>query len=322
VKKTSVCDLLGIEYPILQGGMLWLADAGLAAAVSNAGGLGVISPLAGARPHGDATENLAFQISRIRELTTKPFGVNLPLDLRDLGLLLDLLLTEQVGAAVTAAGDPGLYTELLKSRGIKVLHVVSNVRQAKKAQAAGVDGVIAQGVEAAARNGMDETPLFSLVPQVVDAVGIPVIAAGGIVDARGAVAAMALGARGIQMGTRFLMTRECIAHPAYKNAILEAKDANTAIFLRRLIPSRSLKNTVFAQSLAALEETGASVDELKGFLGHAASRKAGLEGDLESGEAYCGASAGLIQDIVSVGEVISRVVGGWDAVIRDLTSDH
>jgi enoyl-[acyl-carrier protein] reductase II len=306
----------------LQGGMLWLADAGLAAAVSNAGGLGVISPLAGAKPHGDALENLALQIKRIRELTVKPFGVNLPLDLRDLGLLIDLVLTEHVNVAVTAAGDPGLYTELLKSAGVRVLHVVSSVRQAIKAQSAGVDAVIAEGVEAAARNGLDETPLFSLVPQIADAVTIPVIAAGGIVDARGAVAAMALGAQGIQMGTRFLMTRECIAHPAYKEAILEAKDADTMISLRRLIPSRSLKNTAFAQSLAALEEAGASADELKDFLGHAASRKAGLEGDLENGEAYCGASAGLIRDIPSVGEIIARMVDQWDAVFRELALDH
>ncbi len=297
-----------------------MADAGLAAAVSNAGGLGVISPLAGARPHGDAVENLALQINRIRELTVNPFGVNLPLDLRDLGLLIDLVLTEHAPVVVTAAGDPGMYTALLKSAGARVLHVVSSVRQAIKAQSAGVDAVIAAGVEAGARNGLDETPLFSLVPLVADAVALPVIAAGGIVDARGAVAAMALGAQGIQMGTRFLMTRECIAHPAYKKAILEAKDAETTISLRRLIPSRSLKNTLFAQSLAALEEAGASVEELKNFLGHAASRKAGLEGDLENGEAYCGASAGLIRDIPSVKETIARMVDRWDAVIRDLAS--
>ena len=302
--------------------MLWLADAGLAAAISNAGGLGVISPLAGADPHGDAAQNLALQINRIRHLTTKPFGVNLPLDLRDLGLLMDLVLTQQVGVVVTAAGDPGLYTDVMKSRGAIVLHVVSNVRQAIKAQAAGVDAVIAEGVEAAARNGVDEIPLFSLIPQIVEAVEIPVIAAGGIVDARGAVAAMALGAAGIQMGTRFLMSAECIAHPAYKEAILKAKDADTAIFLRRLIPSRSLKNTLFSQSLAALEADGASADTLKDFIGHAASRKAGLDGDLESGEAYCGASSGLISDIPTVEEIIRRIAGRWGEIVRGLEPDR
>jgi enoyl-[acyl-carrier protein] reductase II len=302
--------------------MLWLADAELAAAVSNAGGLGVISPLAGAEPHADAVDNLAFQIRKIRELTSKPFGVNLPLDLRDLGLLIDLMLAEKIPIVVTAAGDPGLYTDVLQSAGTRVLHVVGNVRQARKARAAGVNAVIAEGVEAAARNGLDELPLFSLIPQVVDAVDIPVIAAGGIVDARGAVAALALGAKGIQMGTRFLMTRECMAHPDYKNAILKAGDTDTAIFLRRMIPSRSLKHTPFSISLAALEETGATPQELRQFLGHAASRRSGLEGDLETGEAYCGASAGLISEILTVKEVIDGIVSCFDAVVRGLVNKN
>jgi enoyl-[acyl-carrier protein] reductase II len=318
MKKTRVAQILGIEYPILQGGMLWLADAGLAAAVSNAGGLGVISPMAGMEAHGEPADNLKDQIEKAKGLTEKPFGVNIPIDLRDCGLLMDLILTQEVQVVVTAAGDPRLYTELLQSQDTKVLHVLSSVRHAKAAESAGVDAIIVEGVEAAARNGFDELPLFSLIPQVVDAVGIPVIAAGGIVDSRGVVAAMALGAEGIQLGTRFVVVKENIASQKYKDAIIAAKDTDTVITCRQLIPSRSLKTTEFTQALLALEEGGATADELRDFIGHAASRTGGLEGDLENGEAYCGSSAGLIHEILEAGEVVRRLVNGCQEVIDSL----
>jgi len=183
----------------------------------------------------------------------------------------------------------------------------------------GVDGVIVEGVEAAARNGFDEIPLFSLIPQIADAVNIPVVAAGGIVDSRGVAAAMALGADGVQLGTRFVATHECIANQIYKNAIVDAEDTDTVITLRKLIPSRSLKNTAFTQSLLALEEAGATGKELREFMGHAASRRAGLDGDLDNGEAYCGSSAGLIHDIAPVAEVIKRLVEGYDRIVETLT---
>jgi enoyl-[acyl-carrier protein] reductase II len=310
--------LLDIEYPILQGGMLWLADAGLAAAVSNAGGLGVISPMAGMDPHGDPIENLALQIEKAKELTQKSFGVNIPLDLRDCGLIIDLILAQEVPVVITAAGDPRLYTELLQSNKAKVFHVVSSVKHAKVAESAGVDALIAEGVEAAARNGLDELPLFSLIPQVADAVGIPVIAAGGIADSRGMAAAFALGAEGVQLGTRFVAAKECIAHQKYKEAIVQAGDTDTVITCRQIIPSRSLKTTEFTQVLLGMEEAGASVDELREFLGHAASRRAGLEGDLDNGEAYCGSSAGLITEIIGAGEVVQRLVEGYDKVVKRL----
>ncbi len=318
MKKTRISQILGIEYPILQGGMLWLADAGLAAAVSNAGGLGVISPMAGMEPHGEPVDNLKDQIEKAKGLTKKPFGVNIPLDLRDCGLLMELILSQQVQVVVTAAGDPRLYTELLQSQDTKVLHVLSSVRHAKAAESAGVDAIIVEGVEAAARNGFDELPLFSLIPQVVDAVGIPVIAAGGIVDSRGVVAAMALGAEGVQLGTRFVVVKENIASQKYKDAIIAAKDTDTVITCRQLIPSRSLKTTEFTQALLALEEGGATADELRDFIGHAASRTGGLEGDLENGEAYCGSSAGLIHEILGAGEVVRRLVNGCQEVIDSL----
>lgn len=318
MKKTRICEVLNIQYPILQGGMLWIADAGLAAAVSNAGGLGVISPMAGMKPHGNPVKNLDKEITKAKKLTDRPFGVNVPLDLRDCDLIMNVIIEQQVPVVITAAGDPSVYTELLKSVGANVIHVVSSVKHAKSAEKAGVDAVVCEGVEAAARNGFDELPLFSLVPQAADAVKIPIIAAGGIADGRGVVAAFALGAEGVQMGTRFVAVKESIAHRHYKDAIVAAGDTDTIITLRPLIPSRSLKNTEFTQTLIAMEQSGASVEELREFLGHAASRRAGLEGDLDSGEAYCGSSAGLIHEILTAGEVIKNLVEGYPAVLRKL----
>jgi enoyl-[acyl-carrier protein] reductase II len=318
MKKTRVCELLGIQYPILQGGMLWLADAGLAAAVSNAGGLGVISPMAGMKPRGNPVKNLNAEIIKAKKLTDKPFGVNIPLDLRDCGLIMAVILEHEVPVVITAAGDPRLYTELLQSAQIRVVHVVSSVRHARAAEKAGVDAVVVEGVEAAARNGFDEIPLFSLIPQVADAVKIPVIAAGGIADARGVAAAFALGAEGVQLGTRFVAVRENIAHQNYKDAIVDAGDTDTVITLRPLIPSRSLKNTEFSQVLLGMEQSGASAEEIREFMGHAASRRAGLEGDLHNGEAYCGSSAGLIHEILCVEDVFQRLVDGYPDVVKEL----
>ncbi len=271
MKRTRVCDLLGIDYPILQGGMLWLAAAELAAAVSNAGGLGIVSSHAGMEKHGDPVENLRLQITKIRDLTEKPFGINILLDLQQSGTLIDLILRENVSIVVTAAGDPHLFTEVLCHEGIKVLHVVSSVKQAQSAESSGVHAVIAEGMEAGAHLGFDEIPLFSLIPQVADAVSIPVIAAGGIADARGLVAAFALGAEGVQIGTRFVAVEESVAHPRYKQAILDAKDTDTVITSRRLLPTRSLK-TEFSRKLLDLEASGTSAEDLRSFLGYGRPR--------------------------------------------------
>lgn len=315
MKGMRVCDLLSIPYPLLQGGMLWLADAGLAAAVSNAGGLGVISPLAGMEPHGDRIKNLQTQLHRVRELTTKPFGVNIPLDLPQSGELIDTILQEKVGVVITAAGDPRQYTELLRQEGTRVLQVVSSVKQAQIAASASVDGIIVEGVEAAGHNGFDEMPLFSLLPQVVDAVTLPVIAAGGIADARGWVAATVLGADGVQLGTRFVATEECIASPKYKQAIIEAMDTDTIITCRRLLPTRALK-TEFSRRLLELEKGGASAEALRDFLGYSRARRGQLEGDFAEGEAYCGAAAGLIKEILPAAEVIRRLVQGYQEILH------
>ncbi len=251
----DICNLLGIRYPILQGGMLWIANAELAAAVSNAGALGTVSPCAGMKEDGDPFENLQLQIRQTRQLTNKPFAVNIPLDLPSSGLLISHLLDEDVKIAVTAAGSPGLFTELLHSSGICVMHVISSVSQARFAETCGVDAVIAEGVEAGGRIGRDELPLFSLLPQVADAVSIPVIAAGGIVDGRGMAAAFALGADGVQLGTRFIATEECIAHTNYKKAILRAGDTDTIVAGRQLLPARRLKSA-FSLKLSDLRKIG------------------------------------------------------------------
>ncbi len=318
MKRTRLCDILGVEYPIIQGGMLWLATAELAAAVSNAGALGVISPYAGMEKDGDPSENLKFQIETARNLTEKPFGINIPLDLRQSGILVDVSIKEKVRIVITSAGNPGLYTELLHQEGVKVLHVVSSVRHAHIAESGKVEALIVEGVEAAAHIGFDELPLFSLIPQVADAVSIPVIAAGGIVDSRGVVAAFALGAEGVQLGTRFVVVEENIANPKYKQAIIEAKDTDTVITCRKLLPTRSLK-TEFSLRLLEIEELGASADDIRNFLGYGRARKAQLEGDMINGEAYCGASAGLIKESIPTSQVIQRLVMGYQEVIKNIS---
>ena len=317
MKHTRVCELLNSRYPIVQGGMLWLATAELAAAVSAAGALGVISPLAGMSKAGDPQKNLQNQIHMMKRLTDMPFGVNIPLDLAYAGDLMDVTLREDVKIVITAAGNPAAFTAVLKAAGITVLHVISSVKQARKAETCQVDGLIVEGFEAAAHNGADELPLFALVPQVVDAVALPVIAAGGIVDARGVAAALALGAEGVQLGTRFVAVEENPAHPGYKQAIIDAADTDTLITCRRIVPTRSLK-TDFTLALRELERSGATAQQLVDFIGYRTNRDAQIEGDLQRGEAYCGASAGLIKEVLPAREVIRQLVEGYAAVIQSL----
>jgi len=283
--------------------MLWIADASLAAAVCNAGALGTISPYAGMPESGDPLENLRYQLRRTKQLTNKPFAINVPLDLPNSGLLINLAMEEMAGIVVTAAGSPAVYTELLKSSGIQVIHVISSVSQAKHAQSCGVDCVIAAGFEAGGRIGRDEIPLFALVPQVVDAISIPVIAAGGIVDTHGMSEAMALGAEGVQLGTRFIAVSECIAHANYKRAIIEAGDTDTIVAGRALGPARRLLSP-FSLKLLNMEKEGVSPEVIRGFANQGRTRKAQIAGDLTNGDFLAGASAGLIRSIVPAAEVI------------------
>jgi enoyl-[acyl-carrier protein] reductase II len=307
--KNRICELLQIKHPILQGGMLRLADAELAAAVSDAGALGILSPYAGMEESGDPPENLRCQIRKMRELTKASFGVNVPLDLPMSGLLINVLLEEHVPVAVTAAGSPKLYSDLLHSEGILVLHVVSSVAHAKSAESCKADAVIAEGAEAAGHIGRDELSLASLIPQVVDAVSVPVIAAGGIADGRGMAAALALGADAVQLGTRFIATEECRAHGNYKSAIVKARAEDTIVTRRSTIPMRSLKNE-FTLKLAEMEKAGASADSIQDFIGRGRARRAQIEGDLANGDAYAGSSAGLVREILPAAVVVENLVKG------------
>lgn len=317
MKETRVCSLLGIKYPIIQGGMTWIANAELAAAVSEAGGLGTISPNAGMRVEDNVELNLRSQIRMARELTSKPFAVNIVVLIPEIAALVDVLINEGVPVVTTSAGNPRLYTNRLKEAGIKVLHVVSSVRQAQVAEDSGVDAVIAEGFEAGGHNGFDELTTMVLVPQVADAVDIPVIAAGGIADGRGLAAAFALGAEGVQMGTRFIATAECNAHPDFKRKIVESLDTGTMITGRALSPTRTLRNE-FAAKVSALDRHGTTADELLAFIGMGRSRMGQLEGNVEDGELYCGEVSGMIRDIAPAGDIIKEIVAGYDRVVTGL----
>jgi enoyl-[acyl-carrier protein] reductase II len=301
--------------------MLWIASAELAAAVSNAGALGVVSALAGMEKEGDPAGNFRAQLTKVKQLTTRPFGANILLELDYADALIKAALTEKVKIVITAAGSPDRFTGVLKKEGITVLHVVSSVKQARKAEFSGVDAVIAEGIEAGAHNGADELPLFALVPQVADAVSIPVIAAGGIADARGLVAAFALGADGVQLGTRFVAVDENPAHKNYKQAIVDARDTDTVITTRSLVPTRSLK-TKFTSTILELERSGATAGDIREFIGYRSNRTAQVEGNLNGGEAYCGASAGLIKDILPAGDVVRQLVEGYEHVLRRLSNGN
>ncbi len=317
MKKTKLCELLGIDYPIIQGGMNWIANAELAAAVSNAGALGIVSPTAGMRLEDDMEENLRSHIRKAKSLTEKPFAVNFPLQTPDVEKLIDAAIEEGVKVVTTSAGNPALYTAYLKEAGVKVLHVVASVRHAQGAERHGVDAVIAEGYEAGGHNGFDGLSTFVLVPQVVDAVSVPVVAAGGIADARGLVAALALGAEGVQIGTRFVATHECAAHQNFKDEVVKAIDTGTVITGRKLGPTRGLKND-FTAKMLAIESTGASPEELLVLIGLGRSRLGELEGNVADGELYCGSIAGMVKDIVGAGDVVRSIVEGYDSVVAAL----
>ncbi len=320
MRKTRICELLGIEYPIIQGAMNWVANGELAAAVSEAGGLGIIGRNAAWNGKGDWLENLRKQIRTAKERTSKPFGVNLiVLDPRAHEAV-ELVAAEKVPVVSTSAGNPAVHTSRLKDKGVKVLHVVASCRHAVGAEKAGVDAVVAEGYEAGGHNGMDELPTFVLVPQVVDAVKVPVVAAGGIAAARGFVAALTLGAEGVQMGTRFIATTECCANSAFKQAVLDALDTSTIITGRSIGPTRGIKNA-FTTKLTEMEFSGAKPSELEEFIGLGRSPAGQLKGDLEQGELYCGAIAGMVKEIVSAGEVVRSIVEGADSLVARLCED-
>lgn len=298
---TSLCDLLQIKYPVIQGGMAWISDANLAAAVSNAGGLGVIAG-------GSAEKHIVSkQVDQIKQLTDKPYALNIMLLSPHAGDIIDLAIEKKVPVVITGAGSPGQYIDRLKAAGIKVLPVVPSVALAKRMEGLGVDGIIVEGTEAGGHVG--ELTTMALVPQVVDAVSLPVVAAGGIADGRGVAAAFMLGAIGVQVGTRFLVATECTVHRAYKEMVLDAKDTSSVITGRSTgHPVRILKNKLYRQ-YSALEKSGASVEEIEA-LGAGALRKAAVLGDVTFGSVMAGQVAGLVQKEESCQAIIEDLVEG------------
>jgi enoyl-[acyl-carrier protein] reductase II len=309
--ETRITRLFGIGYPIIQAGMVWTSGHRLAAAAANAGALGLIG--AGSMK----PELLAEHIRDCRAATDRPFGVNIPLIRGDVERLIATTLEEGVRIVFTSAGNPALHIDRFKSAGVTVVHVVASVRHALKAESVGVDAVVAEGFEAGGHNGFDEITTLCLVPQVVDAVRIPVIAAGGIADGRGMAAALALGADGVQVGTRFAATHESSSHPAYKQAVVDATDSATLLTLKKVTPVRLIKND-FALRAQEAEAAGATAEELRELLGAKRERLGIFEGDTAEGELEAGQSAGLVREVIGAGEVVRRMIGELDAAIARL----
>lgn len=296
---TELCDMLGIKYPIIQGGMAWVATAELAAAVSDAGGLGLIG--AGGAP----PEIVRNEVHKARSLTSKPFGVNVYFMSPFAEQVIDMLVEERVPVVTTGAGNPGRFVPRLKEAGIKVLALVASVNLAKRLERAGVDGLVAEGMECGGHIG--DIATMPLVPQIVDAVDIPVVAAGGIADGRGLIAALALGAVGIQMGTRFICASECVVHSNYKQAVIDARDRDTVVTGRSTgHPVRVIQNKL-ARAFAEAEARGASVEELEA-LGSGTLRAAAVDGDVENGSVMAGQIAALVSKVEPAGDIIRDVI--------------
>lgn len=305
MKTSRITELLNIEYPIIQGGMAWISDATLAAAVSEAGGLGIISGVGN-------TEDVRAEIRKTKSLTKKPFGINIMLMRDNVDEIAKLVCDEQVAVVTTGAGSPGKYIEDWKKHNVKVIPVVPSVAIAKRMEKFGADAVIVEGMEAGGHIGQLTT--MSLVPQVVDAVDIPVIAAGGIGDGRGIAASLMLGACGVQMGTRFLVSKECKVHENYKDRVLNAKDIDTEVTgTSTSHPVRVLRNKLTREYIK-LEKTNADPEEIEA-LGKGALRKAVVDGDVNNGSVMAGQIAGLVSKKQSCKEIINELIGELDSVL-------
>ncbi len=304
--KTDICNLLNIEYPIIQGGMAWISDAHLASAVSNAGGLGVIAG-------GNAERHIVeAQIDKIKTMTTKPYALNVMLLSPFADDIIDLAIEKSVPIVITGAGSPGKYVDRLKEAGIKIIPVVASVALARRMESLGVDALIAEGTEAGGHIG--ELTTMALVPQVIDAVSIPVVAAGGIADGRGAAAAFMLGAKGIQVGTRFLVAHECTVHPAYKEMVIDAKDTSAVVTGRSTgHPVRILKNKLYRQ-YSEMEKKNAPMDEIEA-LGAGSLKKAAVDGDMQFGSVMAGQVAGMIKKEESSKDIIEEIFTECESVI-------
>lgn len=299
--QNRITSLFGIQYPIVQAGMIWCSGWRLASAAANAGCLGLIG--AGSM----YPEVLREHIQKCKAATTKPFGVNVPLLYPDIEKLMAIIVEEGVKIVFTSAGNPATWTGFLKEKGITVVHVVSNIKFALKAQDAGVDAVVGEGFEAGGHNGREETTTLVLIPMLKEKITIPLIAAGGIGSGKSMLAAMVLGADGVQIGSRFAASVESSAHAHFKNAIVEAGDGATQLAIKPLTPVRLLKNKFF-EKINAAEQRGASKEELQQILGRARSKLGMFEGDLEEGELEIGQISGIIHEVKAVKDIVEEIV--------------
>jgi len=306
-----LASLFGIRYPVVQAGMIWCSGWRLASAVSNAGGLGLIG--AGSM----YPEVLREHIRKCKAGTDKPFGVNVPMLYPDIDQHMAIIAEEQVPIVFTSAGNPATWTGRLKDHGITVVHVVSSVKFAMKAEKAGVDAVVAEGFEAGGHNGREETTTLVLVPMVRDAIGIPLIAAGGICDGRSMLAAMALGADGVQVGSRFVCSEESSAHPAFKEQVAKAGEGDTLLTLKEITPVRLLKNAFFSQVQAAYNQ-GVDSDGLKQLLGRGRAKKGMFEGDLVEGELEIGQVSGRFSEVLPAARILGQMISEYEAARANL----
>ncbi|WKZ69897.1 MAG: DUF561 domain-containing protein [Melioribacteraceae bacterium] len=310
--NNRVTKFFNIKFPIIQAGMVWVSGWKLASAVSNNGGLGLIG--AGSMK----PDLLREHIQKCKAATDKPFGVNIPLLRGDVEDLVNVVIEENVKIVFSSAGHPGKFIDILKKNNITVCHVVPSIKFALKAESVGCDAIIGEGVEAGGHNGVDELTTFALIPQLVDSVKIPVIAAGGIADGRGILAAFALGAEGVQIGTRFAVTVESSAHQNYKDKVVEAKDNDTVLIFKKIGMARLLKNK-FSEDVITAEYSGADAHMLKELLGQKRERLGIFEGDSEQGMMEAGQGSGLIKDIPTVNELMQRLIKEYSDACKMLS---
>ena len=301
MKPNRITELFGIQYPVIAGGMVWCSGWRLAAAVSNAGGLGLLG--AGSMH----PETLIEHIDKMNAATDKPWGINIPLMSPEIDRLIEIIIEKGVKIVFTSAGSPKKYTARFHEAGIKVAHVVSSSKFAKKCEEAGVDAVVAEGFEAGGHNGREETTTLALIPQVRDAISLPLIAAGGIGSGKAMLAAMALGAEGVQIGTLFAVSEESSASDAFKKLCVDLGEDGTMLALKKISPTRLIKNELFAK-IAEAENRGAEADELRELLGRAASKRGIFEGDLEHGELEIGQIASTIKEVKPVAQIMHELI--------------
>lgn len=311
----KITELLNIEVPIIQAGMIWCSGWELAAAVSNAGGLGIIG--AGSM----YPEVLREHIQKCKKATNKPFGVNVPMLYPDLEKHMEIIIEEKVPVIITSAGNPKIWTQKFKDHGMKVIHVVSNAKFAKKAEDAGVDAIVAEGFEAGGHNGREETTTLCLIPLVKKAVSIPVIAAGGIGTGRTMLAAMALGADGVQIGSRFVASDESSANINFKKRVVDSLEGDTKLMLKQLTPVRLLKNK-FAEDVQQAENNCATVESLNQLLGRARAKKGMFEGDMEEGELEIGQIAAMIDEIKPAKAIIEEILAEYKQAKQELLNEE